>query len=100
MSEVWERNVFQAGKRCGIQHFVPLGDWFVSWSPRNENSNAEGHWAHFVNLAKFILSHPATEIVDKDAFMPQLKADPNMYNGGVQLTEDQLKELFPVSADK
>lgn len=94
---VQERSIFRAAKRCGIRQceWMKNGDWFISWSPRNDNSNSEGTWAHWVNLARFILSHPATEIVDKEAYIPELKADISMYTGGALLSEEQVKELFP-----
>jgi hypothetical protein len=91
-----EIEIFEAGKRCGIRRAEWMGDWFMSWSPRNDNEYAEGQWAHWVNLAKFILSHPATEIVDRGAFSPNLKADPEMYTEGKQLTQEQIQTFFPI----
>lgn len=49
-----------AGKRCGMTKSDFLDDWFVSYSPRNSNNNAEGPWCHWVHLARLILAHPLT----------------------------------------
>lgn len=46
-------------KRCGIQRSDWLPGWFVPWSPRNENQNAEGPWSHWVALAHAILEADA-----------------------------------------
>lgn len=54
-------------KRCAIVWTPWMGDWFVSHSPRNGNSNAEGTWDHWVSLALSILQHPMTEIVRPEA---------------------------------
>ena len=51
-----EIEVIQSGKRCGMEHAPWMGDWFTSWSPRNGNSNAEGPWEHWVDLAVRILT--------------------------------------------
>ena len=50
----------RGAKRCSILRPGWMGDWFTSYSPRNSNSNAEGPWAHWVQLALGILQHPAT----------------------------------------
>lgn len=52
--------VLSVGKRCGLQWAPWMGNWFVSWSPRNENSNAEGYWDHWATLALAILQDPMT----------------------------------------
>lgn len=90
-----EVDVFEAAKRCGIRRASWIGDWFTSWSPRNDNCNAEGNWAHWVNLAKFILSHPATEVVDKEAYNPTLAVDRSMHTDCVTLSDEQLAKWFP-----
>lgn len=51
-----------SSKRLTITHASWMGDWFVSHSPRNGNSNAEGQWGQWVELALSILQHPATEV--------------------------------------
>lgn len=47
----------KAAKRCGIQKSPWLSDWFIPWSPRNDNENAEGPWSDWVNLAHEILRY-------------------------------------------
>lgn len=49
-----------AGKRLGVEESEWLPSWFVSWSPRNDNQNAEGYWCQWVHLARLILDHPLT----------------------------------------
>jgi hypothetical protein len=44
-----------AAKRCGIQKSDWIPGWYVPWSPRNDNQNAEGPWSHWVALAHEIL---------------------------------------------
>ena len=58
-----EVEVIGAAKRCGVQWTPWMGDWFTSWSPRNGNSNAEGTWDHWVELAIGILQHDFTKLV-------------------------------------
>ncbi len=48
--------VLTAGRRLGMFHSADMGDWYVSWSPRNASSCAEGGWADWVDLAKQILA--------------------------------------------
>lgn len=50
----------KAAKRCTIRRTGWMGDWFTSYSPRNSNNNAEGPWAHWMQLSLSILQHPAT----------------------------------------
>jgi hypothetical protein len=45
----------QGDRRCGIQRSDWLTGWYVPWSPRNDNQNAEGPWSHWVALAHEIL---------------------------------------------
>lgn len=49
-------------KRCGIQRSAWLTGWYVPWSPRNDNENAEGPWSHWVALARAILEVDAKAI--------------------------------------
>lgn len=49
-------------KRCGIERSVWLDGWFVPWSPRNDNQNAEGPWSDWVALAHAILAADATAL--------------------------------------
>jgi hypothetical protein len=81
----------KAGKRCGMQRCDWMSDWFVSWSPRNNNSNAEGPWHHWANLAAMILSDPRTEAVAPDLYRPDLKPNWSMYAEANELP----KELIP-----
>ena len=46
----------EGAKRCGIQRSVWLPSFFVGWSPRNDNENAEGPWSDWVALAHAILA--------------------------------------------
>ncbi len=46
----------QGEKRLGIQRSAWLPGWFVPWSPRNDNQNAEGPWSHWVQLAREIIA--------------------------------------------
>jgi hypothetical protein len=55
------------GKRLGVQWCTWMGDWFTSWSPRNSNSNAEGPWDHWVDLALAILHDSMTAKVRPEA---------------------------------
>lgn len=57
-----------AAKRLGVTWAPWMGDWFVSFSPRNGNTNAEGPWDHWVDMALGILAHPFTQIVRPDAY--------------------------------
>lgn len=43
-------------RRCGIQRSDWMTGWFVPWSPRNDNQNAEGPWSHWVALAHAIIA--------------------------------------------
>ena len=100
--DVEEKPVFSAAKRCGLEHIPCMNDWFVSWSPRNDNCNAEGHWAHWANLAAHILSHPATQAVAPHLYRPDLQSDPEMYSECPVLTEEQVRQFFapqPGAAD-
>jgi hypothetical protein len=49
----------QGARRCGIQRSAWLPGWFVGWSPRNDNENAEGPWSDWVALARAILATDA-----------------------------------------
>ena len=52
----------RAEKRCVIQRSDWMTAWFVPWSPRNDNQNAEGPWSHWVALANAILAADAKAI--------------------------------------
>lgn len=49
----------RGAKRCGIQRSDWLTGWYVPWSPRNDNQNAEGPWSDWVALAHAILAKDA-----------------------------------------
>jgi hypothetical protein len=73
-----------------------MGDWFTSWSPRNSNSNAEGQWDHWVDLALMILSDPLTKIVRPDVHDPALAEQvKNFYDeAGRELAAVELRKRF------
>jgi hypothetical protein len=50
-----ETNI-RSGRRLAIKNSDWLPDWYISWSPRNCNQNAEGPWSEWVELAKAILA--------------------------------------------
>lgn len=85
-----------AAKRCGVQWTPWMGDWFTSWSPRNSNSNAEGTWDHWVDLAIKILQDPLTAIVRPVAHETarSLAAIGFYSESGRELTEGELRGRF------
>ena len=85
----------QSAKRVTIVHTPWMGDWFVSHSPRNGNSHAEGTWDHWVQLAVSILQHPATAVVRPEAHaaVSSIK-NTNYYTDGRVLTDGELARLF------
>lgn len=87
----------QGGKRLGMERADWMGDWFMSYSPRNDNSNAEGQWDQWVSLALQILQHPATEIVRPEAHAAVQGVDPKDYYSEVDrgLSDDEIAALFP-----
>lgn len=98
-----EQEVFDAGKRCGVQWTPWMGDWFNSWSPRNSNSNAEGPWDHFVDLAIGILRDPMTRIVRPGAHQVVIEANlepVGFYSeSNRRLTDDELMARFRSTQD-
>lgn len=88
--------VISASKRCGVRHDPWVGDWFTSWSPRNSNSNAEGTWDHFVDLALAILHDPLTAIVRPEAQAAVADVKPiGFYTESARdLTEDEVRARF------
>lgn len=91
-----EIETIQAGKRCGVQWTPWMGDWFTSWSPRNGNSNAEGPWDHWVDLAIRILQDPLTEKVRPEAHaLAQKLQHCDFYSETKRdLSEGELRERF------
>lgn len=96
MGEFDEILAHQAGKRLGVQWCTWMGDWFTSWSPRNSNSNAEGPWGHWVDLALRILQDPMTATVRPDAHEAVAGLGLRDFYGevDVSLTDEQLAERF------
>jgi hypothetical protein len=96
LSDYEEEATVQAGKRCGVQWCPWMDDWFTSWSPRNDNNNAEGPWDHWVDLAIKILQDPMTAKVRPEAHETAkgLKAV-DFYDGADRyLTKAELAERF------
>ena len=85
-----------AGKRCALDWAPWMGDWFVSSSPRNGNSNAEGPWDHWVDLAVRILRDPMTAKVRPEAHAAIQDVPPaDFYDeANVYLTDADLAERF------
>ncbi len=46
----------QTGRRLGMVKSDYTDDWYISWSPRNSNNNAEGVWSEWVELANAIIA--------------------------------------------
>lgn len=86
-----------AGKRLGLEWCPWMDDWFVSWSPRNSNSNAEGPWDQWVDLALMILQDPMTAKVRPDAHAAAADLPThNFYDEArTYLTPEELAERFP-----
>lgn len=85
-----------SGKRCGVQWAPWMGDWFASWSPRNGNSNAEGPWDHWVDLALKILRDPMTEKVRPEAHaaVKDVQAKDFYDEANTYLGDEDLAERF------
>lgn len=83
-------------KRASVARAPWMGDWFVSHSPRNDNSHAEGPWDHWVQVALSILQHPATAIVRPEAHQAVSQvANTSFYSEtGRALTDEELEALF------
>lgn len=91
----------RGAKRCDIVRTGWMGDWFNSFSPRNCNSNAEGTWAHWAELALSILQHPATA-----EYRPELHAAVTEldgikhYDGGPRFSDEDVERLFGGGSDE
>jgi hypothetical protein len=85
-----------SSKRCGVSWAPWMGDWFISYSPRNGNSNAEGTWDHWTQLAIAILQHDATAIVRPEAHEAVKNLTNTSYysESGRQLEKEELERLF------
>ena len=88
--------MLQSGRRCGVQFTPWMGDWFTSWSPRNDNENSEGPWDHWVDLAIKILQDPFTESVRPDAYETAKGLSPLGFYSETKkdLTKKELEERF------
>ena len=104
-AETWRRSlgydgqsVSEGGKRCGLEWAPWMGDWFHSYSPRNDSSHAEGPWEHWVDLAIHILRDPMTAIVRPGAHAVVMEAnlEPVGFYGdhGRDLTDAELMARF------
>lgn len=93
--------VLESGKRIGVTWAPWMGDWFVSYSPRNSNSNAEGYWDHWVDLALHILADPLTAIVRPEVHDPELaKKTQHFYDQANRtLTASELRARFEDAGD-
>lgn len=89
-------NELKSTKRADVVWTPWMGDWFISHSPRNGNSNAEGPWDHWVQLALSILQHPATELVRPEVHtaVSGLENTDQHTETVRDLTEDELNLLF------
>jgi hypothetical protein len=96
MADYDEIPAIQAGKRLGVWWTPWMGDWFTSWSPRNDNNHAEGPWVQWVDLALRILRDPMTATVRPDAHeaVAGLELRDFYDDADVHLTEAQLRERF------
>lgn len=85
-----------AGKRCGVQWTPWMADFFTSWSPRNDNNNAEGPWDHWVDLALQILRDPMTALVRPEAHTAVADIEPADFYTEVNraLTNEELELRF------
>lgn len=85
-----------AGKRVALDWAPWMGDWFVSSSPRNGNSNAEGPWGHWVDLAIGILKDPMTALVLPEAHTAAAGLSThNFYSEASRyLTDEELNQRF------
>lgn len=86
-----EEPIIDAAKRLGLAWTPWMGDWFVSYSPRNGNSNAEGTWEHWVTLAQLILNDPMTQLVRPEVYQA-VPVPPDRYSETERkLTDDELE---------
>lgn len=95
-----EIETVNAGKRCAVDWYPAFGDWFMSCSPRNRNSNAEGPWAHWVDLALQILQDPLTAKTRPDAHAAVQALQLCIYQGDVDLTDTDLRDRFTPATTK
>lgn len=96
-----EVSAIRAAKRCGVRWKPWMGDWFTSWSPRNDYSGAEGTWDHWVELAVKVLRDPMTAIVHPQAHELGQRVEPrNFYDESNRtLTDEELAARFAGESD-
>jgi hypothetical protein len=84
------------GKRLAVDWAPWMGDWFVSSSPRNGNTNAEGEWGQWVDMAVKILQHAATKTVRPEAHAAVADLKPfDFYTGtNRELSTEEVESLF------
>jgi hypothetical protein len=94
--------IHSGGKRCGVQWTPWMGDWFTSYSPRNSNSHAEGHWDHWIDLALEILRDPMTAKIRPAAHAAIAGVEPiGFYDEtAVDLSYEDLAERFATEVDR
>jgi hypothetical protein len=86
--------ILAPGKRLGVAWTPWMGDWFISFSPRNSNGNAEGSWCQWANLAAAILAHPMTSEVAPHLHRTDLNYDASMYDDlGVHIEPDAIRRF-------
>ncbi len=95
-SDYEEIPLINVAKRLGVQWTPWMDDWFTSWSPRNDNNHAEGHWDHWVDLLIGILRDPLTSIVRPEAHeaAQQLQTCDFYDEVNRALTETELRARF------
>lgn len=96
MPEFEQVPAVRAGKRLGVDWQPWMDDWFVSHSPRNSNSEAEGQWGQWVDLALRILQDPLTKLTRPEAYEAVAALEQRDFYDGTdrELTEDELRERF------
>lgn len=97
IKDLWDEvAIIRAAKRCGLSWAPQSGDWFVAWSPRNGNTNAEGPWNHWATLAALILSNPLTAKSAPGLYRPDLKPAEVHTENPNPLTDQEIAEAFVV----
>lgn len=95
-----EKPMLDAAKRLGVAWTPWMGDWFVSWSPRNSNNNAEGTWEHWITLAQLILNDPMTAIVRPEVYQA-VPVPPKRHAGTDRmLTDAELETRLRVEVER
>lgn len=95
MGDFEQVEAIHAGKRLAVDWTPWMGDWFVSSSPRNGNSNAEAPWEQWVDLALRILDSPLTKLSRPEHHRPLVDGDLNdSYSGEETLQSDQIAEAL------